>query len=143
MVDFTNITEFAEDVLPVEGVKKAFTIPAGSTIVGCTLTVTDDVTTLTSLAIGLKDTATGAQLHAADDTLVTDAEAIEANLETGDKLVGTGVLTAAQSVVTSADALMSITVTGSAALAGAFSVLIEYIEPIAAQTSPSVIVGKI
>lgn len=143
VVDYTNILTFAEDLLPTEGASKAYIIPAGSSIVGITLTVEADVTDLTSLAMGLKDTATGAQLHSADDVLVTDAEAIEANLETDDKLVGTGTLTDAQSVVTSADSTLSITVTGSDPTAGRFIALLEYIEPQASQTAPSVIIGEI
>lgn len=143
VVDSSNIAEFAEDVLPVEGAKKAFIIPGGSTIVGITLTVEADVTDLTSLAMGLKDTVDGSQLHSADDVLVTDAEGIEANLETDDKLVGTGSLTGAQSVVTSADSTLSITVTGSAPTAGRFIALLEYIEPQASQTPPSPVIGEI
>ncbi len=145
MVDHTNILEFAEDSLPVEGVIKAFTIPAGSTIVSCKLAVTDDVTDVTSLALGLKDTATGVQLHGGDDVLILDVDALEADLETGDTVIGPaqGVLLDPNGVVTSADAILSITVTGTPPTAGAFSVLVEYIEPIASQTSPDVIVGKI
>ena len=97
---------------------------------------------MTSLAVGLKDTVNGT-LVGADDTLVTDADAIEANLETGDKLVGTGSLTTAQSIVTASDATVAITVTGAAPLAGRFILLVEYIEPQASQDSPAIIVGEI
>lgn len=143
VVDYTNIAEFVEDVLPAEGGAKAFVIPAGSNIVRTTIVVEDDVTTLTSLAMGLKDTVDGGQLHSGDDVLVTDVEAIEANLETGDTVVGLGSLMDALGVVTSADATLSVTVTGSAPLAGRMIVLIEYIEPQATQTPPAVIVGEI
>ena len=142
VVDYTNIASFVEDVLPTGGTK-AYVIPAGSNILRTTIVVEDDVTTLTALAIGLKDTATGAQLHGGTDTLVTVVEAIEANLETGDTVVGLGTLMDDLGVVTSADATISITVGGSAPLAGRFIVLIEYVEPQASQDSPAIIVGEV
>lgn len=143
VVDFTNIAEFVEDALPVEGVAKAFVIPGGSNILRTTIVVEDDVTDLTSLAMGLKDTATGAQLHGGTDVLVTVVEAIEANLETGDTVVGLGSLMDDLGVVTSEDALLSITVTGTPPAAGRMIVLIEYVEPQATQTPPDVITGEI
>ncbi len=141
VVNSGNIADFVAGALPEGAIKDAF-IPAGSVIVGCTVTVVADVTDLTSLAIGLKDTVDGT-LVGADDTLVTDAEGIEANLETDDKLVGTGTLTAAQSVVTASDATIAITVTGTDPTAGDMIVLVEYIEPQASQASPAIIVGEI
>lgn len=141
VVDYTNIADFVGGSLPPEGTKH-FVIPAGSAITACTVTVQDDVTDLTSLAIGLKDTADGT-LVGADDTLVTDVEGIEANLETDDKLVGVGSLTTALDVVTASDATLAITVTGSAPTAGRMTVLVEYIEPQASQDSPAIIVGEI
>ncbi len=143
VVDFSNIAEFVEDVLPVEGGAKAFVIPGGSNILRTTIVVQDDVTTLTSLAMGLKDTATGAQLHGGTDVLVTVVEAIEANLETDDVVVGLGSLMDDLGVVTSEDATLSVTVTGSAPLAGRMVVLIEYVEPTQSQIPPAVIVGEI
>ena len=77
VVDFSNIADFAAGALPTEGTKH-FVIPAGSTINTATIVVESDVQTLTSLAVGLKDTVNGT-LVGADDTLVTDADAIEAN----------------------------------------------------------------
>lgn len=141
VVDFSNIVSFAAGSL-AEGPKKDAIIPAGSAILSCVITVESDVQDLTSLAIGLKDTVDGT-LVGADDTLVTDADAVEANLETDDKLVGTGSLTSAQDVVTASDATIAITVTGAAVDAGRFVVLTEYIEPQASQDSPAIIVGEI
>lgn len=143
VVDHTNIAEFVEDVLPAEGGEKAFQIPAGSNILRTTIVVEEDVTDLTTLSMGLKDTVTGAQLHGDVDTLVTIVEAIEANLETGDVLVGLGNLMDDLGVVTTADATLSVTVNGTPPTSGRMIVLIEYVEPQATQTPPAVIVGEI
>jgi hypothetical protein len=142
-IDVSNFTEFEVDVLPVEGATKAFTIPAGSSIQAVTWVTGTAWADLTSIAMGLKDTATGAVLHTVDDTLITDVEGILASMGAGEKIVGLGTLTLSGALTTSADSLVMLTITGTPPTAGTATVLVEYIEPTASQTSPAVIVGKI
>ena len=142
-IDNSNFTDFEEDSLPAEGTTKAFTIPAGSSIQAVTFIAGDAWTDLTSFAMGLKDTATGAQLHATDDTLITDVEGIIASMGAGEKIVGLGTLTLSGALTTSADALVSLTITGTPPTAGTAVVLVEYIDPKQDQVAPSVIIGKI
>lgn len=142
-IDISNYLEFAEAALPVEGVLKAFEIPAGSALHSVSFVTGDAWNNLTSIAMGLKDTATGAQLHAADDTLITDVEGILASMGAGERIIGAGTLLQSGDVVTSANAIVSLTVTGAAPTTGNAVVLVEYIEPKQDQSAPAVIIGEI
>ena len=139
VIDVSNYADFAAGTLAPT---THFTIPAGSALHSAKVITEAAWNTLTSVAIGLKDTVDGT-LTGADDTLVTDAEGVLANLGAGDIIVGAGTALQAGDTVTAADATIAFTVTGTAPTTGRSIVLVEYIELQASQTPPSVITGEI
>ncbi len=140
-VDVSNYLTLAEAVAPSS---KQFAIPAGSVIQSVTVTTANAWNTLTSVAMGLKDATSGAQLHGGDDVLVTDVEGILAVFGAGDYFYGAGALAdGTTDIVTTADSVLSFTVTGSAPTTGQSTVLIEYVEPVPSSDAPAPVQGVI
>ena len=131
-VDHTNILSFADAVDPAT---TFFEIPAGSVVLSSQIVVLETFLNLTSIVVGLKE----------PDGTTTDPDGLHAAillaaLTDGDVEDGAGALVGTELAV---NGVLSVTVTGTAPTAGAFTLLVEVREPVPSQDSPAVISGII
>lgn len=115
---------------------KVIEVPAGSTLVDGFLRVEEDITDLTSLIIGLKDTLTGATID--DNGLLTAT--VEAGLEDDTTVALDGALLGEKLATTGT---VSLDVTGTAPTAGRAVLYFVYLDGVVDADAPDVIVGEI
>lgn len=132
-INYSNITDFATDTLaPTTHVA----VPAGAVITEGYLRVEEDITDLTSLVIGLKDTVDGSTVDA-DGLLTSTAEAA---LETDDVVALDGALVGAKLGTTGT---VSVDVTGTTPTAGRAVLYFTYLDPAQDNDAPDVITGEV
>jgi len=115
---------------------KALTVPAGAQIVDGSLRVEEDITDLTSLVIGMKDTVDGSTIDA-DGLLTSTAEAAledDTVVALDGALLGTKLASAGT---------VSLDVTGTAPTAGRAVLYFVYLDPVVDADAPAVITGEI
>ena len=115
---------------------KAISVPAGAVIEGGYLRVEEDITDLTSLVVGLKDTVDGSTIDA-DGLLTSTAEAA---LEDDDVVALDGALLGAKLATRGT---VSLDVTGTAPTAGRAVLFFTYLDTVVDADAPAVITGAI